>query len=144
MDVCGPISMKKRGRLTVVLFLISIGWLVGANTGMFGDTSKTKYDISDPRHPDCPCHKHQKKAEKEYRKWLEAKKKGKTEVNLSVTKVISPEQTEEKTAKTLTRKPKQILWFKTVSPKYSAGVKRKRSKKKWYWPFGKQVDACYK
>jgi hypothetical protein len=31
------------------------------------DTAK-KYELNDPRNPDCPCHKYQKLAEEEYRK----------------------------------------------------------------------------
>lgn len=32
-----------------------------------GDSSLTKYPISDPRNPACACHDHQKLADKEYR-----------------------------------------------------------------------------
>jgi hypothetical protein len=32
------------------------------------DTNIVKYDLNDPRNPDCPCHKAQKLAEDEYRK----------------------------------------------------------------------------
>lgn len=34
---------------------------------MKSDTAK-KYELNDPRNPDCPCHKYQKIAEEEYRK----------------------------------------------------------------------------
>ena len=32
------------------------------------DSLKKKYPLSDPRNPNCPCHKYQKKAEKEFHK----------------------------------------------------------------------------
>ena len=31
------------------------------------DSTKQKYDLNDPRNPDCPCHKFQKLAEDEYK-----------------------------------------------------------------------------
>jgi hypothetical protein len=31
------------------------------------DSTKQKYDLNDPRNPDCPCHKYQKLAEDEYK-----------------------------------------------------------------------------
>lgn len=33
-----------------------------------GDSSKSKYDINDPRNPHCPCHKYQNQANEEYNK----------------------------------------------------------------------------
>jgi hypothetical protein len=45
------------------------------------DSLKRLYDINDPRNHDCPCHKYQKLAEKEYEKLLK-----KEEVVLSVNK----------------------------------------------------------
>jgi hypothetical protein len=35
-----------------------------------GDTTKVKYDINDPRNPDCPCHKYQQMADEEYKQQL--------------------------------------------------------------------------
>ena len=32
------------------------------------DSLKTKYELNDPRNPNCPCHKYQKLAEKEFKK----------------------------------------------------------------------------
>jgi hypothetical protein len=40
-----------------------------------GDSTKQKYDINDPRNPDCPCHKYQKLAEDEYNKLQKKEKK---------------------------------------------------------------------
>ncbi|HEY1039101.1 MAG TPA: hypothetical protein VGF30_06830 [Bacteroidia bacterium] len=49
-------------------FLYTIGFVLlqlacFANNG---DTTKVKYDINDPRNPDCPCHKYQQLADEEY------------------------------------------------------------------------------
>jgi hypothetical protein len=38
------------------------------------DSVKIKYDITDPRNPDCPCHKYQKLAEKEFKRISEEKR----------------------------------------------------------------------
>jgi hypothetical protein len=35
-----------------------------------GDTTKVKYDLNDPRNPDCPCHQYQKLADEEYQQML--------------------------------------------------------------------------
>ncbi len=35
------------------------------------DTNIVKYDLNDPRNPDCPCHAAQKLADEEYKKSLE-------------------------------------------------------------------------
>lgn len=35
------------------------------------DTNKVKYELNDPRNPDCPCHNAQKQADEEYRKLQE-------------------------------------------------------------------------
>lgn len=39
-------------------------------------SQSSKYDINDPRNPQCPCHKYQKLAEEEYKKMLRAGNKG--------------------------------------------------------------------
>ena len=41
-----------------------------ASTGTDPDSGKVKYELNDPRNPDCPCHKYQKLAEDEYKKSL--------------------------------------------------------------------------
>lgn len=45
------------------------------------DSLKTKYDINDPRNPNCPCHKYQKLADDEYKALLASKNKGQWEQN---------------------------------------------------------------
>ncbi len=41
----------------------------------FNDSLIKKYPLSDPRNPNCPCHKYQKKAEKEFHKLNKHKQK---------------------------------------------------------------------
>ncbi len=59
----------RRDRRRVILFL-SFLFLVTTFK------SQTTFDINDPRNPHCPCHKHQKLADEEYKKLLRAGNKG--------------------------------------------------------------------
>lgn len=43
------------------------------------DSLKTKYDLNDPRNPNCPCHKYQKQADEEYKTLLASQNKGRWE-----------------------------------------------------------------
>jgi hypothetical protein len=48
--------------------------------------AQEKYDINDPRNPDCPCHKMQKQADDEYAQLMNNKNK---ELNLDVEQDVS-------------------------------------------------------
>jgi hypothetical protein len=50
---------KKCGQILPVLLLLFLAF-------SFGCTAQNKYDINDPRNPDCPCHKLQKIADEEF------------------------------------------------------------------------------
>ncbi len=59
--------------------------LVIANAGTINkDSLKSKYDLNDPRNPNCPCHKHQKLADEEYKNWLKDRSK---ELGIAVSKL---------------------------------------------------------
>ena len=53
--------------LAFVLFCFQFSF---ANAIQKGDSLKSRFDINDPRNPQCPCHKYQKLADEEYRKFL--------------------------------------------------------------------------
>ena len=53
--------------LAFVLFCFQFSF---ANAIVKEDTLKSRFDINDPRNPNCPCHKYQKLADEEYRKLL--------------------------------------------------------------------------
>ena len=57
----------KAAPLLLLLILISICVKGFSFTSHGKDTTKNKYDLNDPRNPNCPCHKHQQQAENEYR-----------------------------------------------------------------------------
>lgn len=50
------------------IYILFFNCLCIASYAAMGDTTKTKYDINDPRNPNCPCHKYQKIADEEYQK----------------------------------------------------------------------------
>ena len=73
--------MKKQ---TIYIFIKSIHLLLfvlflsGIQTLKAGDgdkPKKSKFDLNDPRNPDCPCHKYQKIADEEYFKLLKEQRK---------------------------------------------------------------------
>ncbi len=53
--------------LTFVLFCFQFSF---ANAIVKEDSLKSRFDMNDPRNPQCPCHKYQKLADEEYRKLL--------------------------------------------------------------------------
>ncbi|MDX2172222.1 MAG: hypothetical protein SFY56_03835 [Bacteroidota bacterium] len=55
--------MKKVSLIFIFLLILK-----GANAiTFFDDSTKTKYELNDPRNPNCPCHKYQKLAEEEFK-----------------------------------------------------------------------------
>lgn len=68
----------------LVFFMVFFGLTVNASSILSPpDSTKKKYDINDPRNPDCPCHKYQKLADDEYRA-LQQKTAGRAEILTSV------------------------------------------------------------
>jgi hypothetical protein len=58
----------RRGILLAVSLLFLFFVKSKACTSLAGDDSlKSKYDINDPRNPNCPCHKYQQLADNEYK-----------------------------------------------------------------------------
>lgn len=60
-------NMKASFRYTALTLLFLFGaHLLSASNGVEGDSTKSKYPITDPRNPACPCHLYQKQADEEY------------------------------------------------------------------------------
>lgn len=53
--------------------------------GIVSGQSIEKYELNDPRNPDCPCHKYQKSAEEEYKQLLAKKENNAGIAHASVT-----------------------------------------------------------
>jgi hypothetical protein len=56
-------------------------WLCSFLILFYSLSAQEKFDINDPRNPDCPCHKLQKQAEEEYAQLMNGKKE---DLNLHV------------------------------------------------------------
>ncbi len=55
----------KQFKIILILFIISY---YSKATRFNNDSLKNKYELNDPRNPNCPCHKYQKLAEEEFKK----------------------------------------------------------------------------
>jgi hypothetical protein len=88
--------MKIEIKYPALCFLLLFGvQLLCASNGVGTDSTKNKVSINDPRNPDCPCHKHQKEADKEYAQLLQKNDEHKlnaeaTSNTFSNTKKIKP------------------------------------------------------
>ncbi len=75
------IRLKRRCREFVfassffISVLLSVPMSAKFTNSTLSDSLKKKYPLSDPRNPNCPCHKYQKKAEKEFHKLNKHKQK---------------------------------------------------------------------
>jgi hypothetical protein len=56
--------------MKTILYITGFLFASYASFATGGDTTKVKYDINDPRNPDCPCHKYQQLADEEYQRML--------------------------------------------------------------------------
>ena len=56
-----------------IFFLLLFSFLSSKALGE--DSLKNKFDLNDPRNPDCPCHKYQQQADKEYQQFLSINQK---------------------------------------------------------------------
>ena len=100
------------------------------------DSLTQVYEISDPRNPHCPCHKYQKKAEKEFVKATK-KEKGNS---------LSSTEPDQKILRTSMVKAnnKRIAFFSTRTRNYKnpAIKKRKSAKRTFKSIFKKDIAAC--
>lgn len=56
--------------LKIIIFILICFQFSFANAIVKEDSLKSRFDMNDPRNPNCPCHKYQKLADEEYRKLL--------------------------------------------------------------------------
>lgn len=72
--------MQQQLKYMAGFLLLFAAHLLGAANRAETDSTKSKYDLNDPRNPQCPCHQYQAQADKEYAQWLHVN--GKNEVKL--------------------------------------------------------------
>jgi len=69
-------NTKLKYRTALCLLLLFGAHLLSATNGVEGDSTKSKYPITDPRNPNCPCHKYQAEADREYAKLHQKSEQG--------------------------------------------------------------------
>lgn len=101
------------------------------------DSLKSKYDINDPRNPNCPCHKYQKIADEEYEKWLRQQSK---EQGIAISKLDKREDKLKRKSVFSFTKHKAKRKSK-AHPKFKKLFDMKRYK---FWNRVTNTTACFK
>ena len=101
------------------------------------DSLKSKYDINDPRNPNCPCHKYQKIADEEYEKWLRQQSK---EQGIAISKLDTREDKLKRKSIFSFTKHKAKRKNK-AHPKFKKLLDMKRYK---FWNRVTNTTACFK
>lgn len=71
-EIRAPLKTKlQTAFLVITLIFFSTKNSTACTIAFDPDSTKTKYELNDPRNPDCPCHAAQKLADEEYRKLQE-------------------------------------------------------------------------
>lgn len=102
----------------------------------FAQDTTQKYELNDPRNPNCPCHKLQKQAEEEYaqknkQNLLEHMEANDQTNNVVQEKVVLPLNGQQKSVSAsssasgnISRHRKKPVWFKKLKFRYSKKMKR--------------------
>jgi hypothetical protein len=109
--------MKNALRYLSLCFLLLLGaHLLGAPGGAETDSTRGRYPLNDPRNPDCPCHKYQEQADREYAKLFATNQK------TMKTQAEGQALVEHKT----TRRIRARNWFRIANQSHKMkGAKRK-------------------
>ena len=104
-----------------------------SNTRMQSDSLKTKYAINDPRNPDCPCRKYQKRADKEYRKLIAKEKK----------KLLSGKNNQKENHPERIRQGKKKFAYRGTPKRYHSRPQKNKPRLKSFWRlFKRDISAC--
>jgi hypothetical protein len=102
----------------------------------FAQDTTQKYELNDPRNPNCPCHKLQKQAEEEYAQKNKQNLPEHVEANnqnnnVVQEKVVLPLNAQQKLLSSsssasgnVSRHRKRSVWFKKLKFRYSKKMKR--------------------
>lgn len=100
----------------------------------FTSKNKSKFDINDPRNPDCPCHLYQKIADDEFRKLS-----GNTSIESPKGNGLSDDKI----------KNNHFVFFnakhfkKQLKSTFSFSKKKKSKRRKRFW-FKKDISSCFR
>lgn len=128
----------KRRAFLFLSFLFFVLFSVGLNASITNkDSLKSKYDINDPRNPNCPCHKYQKIADEEYDKWLRQQSK---EQGIAISKLDTRED-KIKRNNFFTFTKHKVKRKNKAHPKFKKLLDMKRYK---FWKRITDTTACFK
>jgi hypothetical protein len=103
-------------KLLGLLFLFAAHALCASGAAQ-GDTTRSKYPINDPRNPNCPCHKYQAEADKEYARMLKEQGAAESESEASGSAFGSSKGTKKVQVRN--------RWFQSSRSKHARAPKRK-------------------
>ena len=114
--------MTNNNKILWLIFLI----LIFFSQISFANSDSTKYPITDPRNPNCPCHVYQKIADDEYNRIQNSQIISNKKNNSEVTTVLSKKYPSD--AKTFSKKLKRKRRFeKRIFLKHSRRIFTKNS-----------------
>lgn len=102
----------------------------------FAQDTLQKYELNDPRNPNCPCHKLQKQAEEEYaqknkQNVLENAEANNQHTHVVQEKVVLPLNSQQSSVSSVSsasgnvsKHRKKSVWFKKLKFRYSKKMKR--------------------
>jgi len=139
--------MKK----VILIFTFLLFFKVVNATPFFEDSTKTKYELNDPRNPNCPCHKYQKLADEEFK----LRQTQRTKLNNDFveqketdtqTGVASASGGSSSGTTVKTKHFKNLMFFhhKNKSYKIFNFIKRHKGKKRHYVRTNKNISSCFK
>ncbi len=116
------------------------------------DSTKTKYDINDPRNPNCPCHQYQKIADEEYQRQIANQhvNKSSKEVSQKVVSIRNDEmnldfgdvgELNTKSAKASGSELKKVKVKRSVFARHSVVQHKNHKPKKRKVRFGKKDNS---
>lgn len=143
MYLCGLIYSKlfkmKQFKIILILFIISY---YSKATRFNNDSLKNKYELNDPRNPNCPCHKYQKLANEEFKKLNQNNTNAITNSKFNTKQVLSASSSnpliKKKNFKNIT-----LLHHKNKAYKIFNFNKGHRGKKKYFLRNNKNVSSCF-
>ena len=133
---CNGFSVASFVVIVFLSFLITFPLTVRSE-----DSLKNKYGTDDPRNPNCPCHRYQKQAEKEFKnKNKKISFKEEEKLNQSL-KLETNDLINEVSKKKLTSKRKIFLRSKKRFPIFKSKTGRCRPRSRLF--FKREIASCF-
>ncbi len=119
-------------------------FIVGHATTFFKDSTKTKYELNDPRNPNCPCHKYQKLADEEFKRLNKDFVEQKTSLTQAAAGIASAGNSSGNSIKTKHFKNLIFSHHRNRSYKIFNCNRGPRGKKRHFVRTNKNVSSCFR